>query len=396
MQYLDLDSASTSRILEGAVQQKALPISDHSALNFCVALSKELLKNKRVRDYPSIVAFAFFCRQSNLKKILSEVNCTNMRIGWGCILHIPPSNVPINAMFSMLMGLLSGNSNIVRLPSSNFPEVRLVIDVIIDLLERDEFKKLRDRLYFVKSSRSSEALVRLISFVDGVLVWGGDVTAEIFRKFPKKNRAVEIYFTDRSSSAVLSCLELENLNMKELNELFRKFYNDTLLFDQLACSSPQKIFWMCDTKNYKKIQVLFWNGFSRYLYDNNVNLNQNIKTDKMINIISNIQTVKSSIQVEKYSDAIWTIENSSNNLNLNHGVFQNVNVNTLAEIAPWLNTREQTLCYFGINKISILEHALDTDWNIDRIVPIGSALDMKMTWDGINVLERLSRIVDLQ
>ena len=44
------------------------------------------------------------------------------RTGRGLIFHICPNNVPTNFIFSFFLGLLSGNSNIVKLPSSNSKE----------------------------------------------------------------------------------------------------------------------------------------------------------------------------------------------------------------------------------------------------------------------------------
>ena len=46
------------------------------------------------------------------------------RLGWGTVLHIAPSNIPVNFAFSFLMGFLSGNVNHVRVPSNPLPAGR--------------------------------------------------------------------------------------------------------------------------------------------------------------------------------------------------------------------------------------------------------------------------------
>ena len=47
-------------------------------------------------------------------------------IGRGSILHITPSNVPMNFAYSLSFGLLSGNRNIIRLPGRNFIQIKLL------------------------------------------------------------------------------------------------------------------------------------------------------------------------------------------------------------------------------------------------------------------------------
>ena len=50
-------------------------------------------------------------------------------MGRGTVLHITPSNVPTNFAYSMVFGLLSGNNNIIRLPSKNFLQVKILCEI---------------------------------------------------------------------------------------------------------------------------------------------------------------------------------------------------------------------------------------------------------------------------
>ena len=53
------------------------------------------------------------------------------------------------------------------------------------------------------------------------------------------------------------------------------------------------------------------------------------------------------------------------------------------------------MTYFGLEKLSLKNFVIDNKLNgIDRIVPIGQALDISLTWDGIDIIESLSRIID--
>lgn len=68
----------------------------------------------------------------------------------------------------------------------------------------------------------------------------------------------------------------------------------------------------------------------------------------------------------------------------------------LEGLAPLVDSRVQTLGYFGFSAAElqslVLDHGLT---GIDRMVPIGKALDMGWVWDGYEVVGSLSRLVDL-
>ena len=93
------------------------------------ALSGSLLKDPQSRQYPDIVTFAFFCRRANLLKartIYGSCQDNQPRLGRGLVFHIAPSNVPVNFAYSLVAGLLAGNSNIVRVSQKQFPQVLTV------------------------------------------------------------------------------------------------------------------------------------------------------------------------------------------------------------------------------------------------------------------------------
>jgi len=58
------------------------------------------------------------------------------------------------------------------------------------------------------------------------------------------------------------------------------------------------------------------------------------------------------------------------------------------------NSKYQTITYFGLNPEKIRECVISKGLSgVDRIVPVGEALNIDTTWDGYNLLETLSRIV---
>ena len=59
-------------------------------------------------------------------EIKNNLHNGELRIGLGSIFHITPSNVPLNFAYSFAFGLLTGNSNLVKLPSTDFKQTLLV------------------------------------------------------------------------------------------------------------------------------------------------------------------------------------------------------------------------------------------------------------------------------
>ena len=67
------------------------------------------------------------------------------------------------------------------------------------------------------------------------------------------------------------------------------------------------------------------------------------------------------------------------------------------EICRYINNKYQTLTYFGIDKNKIREFLTKNEiGGIDRVVPVGQALDMSFYWDGYDLNKILTRIVDIK
>ena len=75
------------------------------------------------------MTFAFFCRKANLIKLKNKFYETDLkRLGLGLVFHITPSNIPTNFAYSLLFGLINGNSNIIKVPSKEFPQISIIYD----------------------------------------------------------------------------------------------------------------------------------------------------------------------------------------------------------------------------------------------------------------------------
>ena len=62
----------------------------------------------------------------------------------------------------------------------------------------------------------------------------------------------------------------------------------------------------------------------------------------------------------------------------------------------YLRPNEQTLTYFGLDALELFEKSKSNISSLDRIVPMGNALNIGMHWDGKNIIEILAKKIEVQ
>ena len=194
--------------------------------------------------YPDIKTLSFFCREKNIERLKNNFlkYNLNLRSGLGLLFHITPSNIPVNFAYSLIFGLLTGNSNIIKVPSNNFMQIKLICTVINKIL-KNNFKNIRDMINVVKYKDNDE-FTKLISLkCDARIIWGGDKTIQKIRNFEINPRAFDLSFADRYSLSIINSKKFSQLKPSEVKSLLNKFYNDTYIVDQNACSSPHLVIW---------------------------------------------------------------------------------------------------------------------------------------------------------
>ncbi len=160
------------------------PVFDPLRLDFLGDLSRKLLDSKQVRDFPDIVTFAFWCRRANLKRMQTQSDLRHTRVGLGLLFHVSPSNVPVNFAYSLVFGLLSGNSNVVRLPSRPSQPATLISHAVAEILAGPKYSELRTAIHLARYERDELTTKFWVSVADGRVVWGGDATVGLIRSYP--------------------------------------------------------------------------------------------------------------------------------------------------------------------------------------------------------------------
>lgn len=367
---------------------------DENIINFLNDLSLRLIKHKTYQD---IVTLGFWLRKKNINKIKEHFSLEKNRVGYGLIYHITPSNIPTNFVYSLAFGLLTGNSNIVKVPTKNFEQINIIINEINILLKKKKFFLLKKKITILKYS-NNEKITKYLSYqCDIRVIWGGDKTVETLRKYPLNNYALDISFPDKLSLAIINSNELLRLKKNDFSLLLKKFFNDTLDVDQNACSSPKLVIW--HGKEVKKAKKKFWDNLSVYIEKKGY-LNEFLITEKytLLNLIA-LDFDKSKI--DKWKNNIYTI-NLKNMKDLEKfsnkfGVFFETEIKKFDELKKFESRKIQTITYFGFKKDILLKfinkHNLK---GFDRIVPIGQALDINFYWDGYDLTKLLTRRIDIK
>ena len=145
---------------------------DESVVNFLNDLSKNIMSNVSSRAYSDVITFAFWIRKASVLKIKEKYNFNdkNLRLGRGAAFHIAPSNVPVNFAYSLVSGLITGNSNVVRIPSKDFMQTKIIVDSINKTLLK--YENLRPYIVLVRYERDKGINDALSYICDTRIVWG--------------------------------------------------------------------------------------------------------------------------------------------------------------------------------------------------------------------------------
>jgi phage-related tail protein len=272
--------------------------------------------------------------------------------------------------------------------------------MIEKLFNKKKYLILKKNNHFISYEKDDLISKKLSSFVDGRLIWGGDETIEKFKKFNTKLKCSDLFFVDKYSISIFNSNFLSSISKNEVKNIVKKFYNDTFILDQNACSSPHIIFW--EGSNIKKAQDIFWKSLESYVKDNYKYAPEVFSQKyKLYNqYLFDVKHCKSKI---KSDQIIFRIELQKIEKKFNidsfrgfSGLFFEYKINKLDDLNKVLNDKIQTITYLGYEKNFLNKFIQNNNiTGIDRIVPVGKALDLDFKWDGYNIIERLTRTINI-
>lgn len=317
----------------------------------------------------------------------------NIHLGIGVVFHIAPSNVPVNFAYSLITGLLLGNANIVRVPSKPFLQVEIIGKAINKLLMQHE--AVRPYIILVRYEKLKEINDLLSSLADVRVIWGGDATIADLRRSPLPPRSTEITFADRYSLAIIDTDVY--LSEGDFKRVAQNFYNDTYLSDQNACTSPKLVVWVGSKKEEAK--QIFWEHLhelvkEKYVFQPIMGVNKLTTAELLATQFNNIKIIKtkdnllSRVQLFKVTAELIDFKENS-------GFFLEYDCDDLMHLKDLCSDRRvQTIGFLGDQKI-LRSLLLSGVKGIDRVVPLGKTMDFDLIWDGYNLVERLTRTINV-
>jgi len=323
-----------------------------------------------------------------------------IRLGLGLVFHIAPSNVPVNFAFSYVISLLAGNHNLVRVPSKKFPQVDVICDAIKRVLAEGKHSRIAEMTKMFRYNQNDEITAALSDCCNARVIWGGDETIRHIRKIPTPVRAVEVAFSDRYSLCALGANGVLEADQASLQRLAEMFYNDTYLMDQNACSSPHLVIWIGEDSSIRLAQERFWESVAtlvRAKYD----LAPVKAIDKFHTICKESIELQGECNISFNTNYLYRIELDRLSPGIeNHrgafGCFYEYLSEDLECLVPIINNRFQTLTYFGLDIDQFKSFISNRrPGGVDRIVPIGSSLDIGVFWDGYDLIRTLSRVIEV-
>lgn len=320
---------------------------------------------------------------------------TKMDVGWVVewhfILHHPMfrSILPI----ALRLVLLTGNTNIVRVPGKDFEQVVIISEAIRCALNNQV--DMKPYIALVRYGHDKAVNDTLSAIADTRIVWGGDATIATLRQSALPPRSTEVLFADRYSLAVIdSDVYMRNENKKGIAAAF---YNDTFLTDQNACTSPRIVIWRGSEKSEAK--EIFWRFLheivkERYTYQDIQGVNKLTSSFLSAVALEGVHIVPSEdnlivrMSVQKIDKRMPEFMNNS-------GFFFECDCDDAMELWDVCNDKRcQTVGMLG-----------DREWlmplircgvkGIDRITEIGHTMYFDLIWDGYNLTEYLTRRIDI-
>ncbi|HEY6876935.1 MAG TPA: acyl-CoA reductase [Polyangiales bacterium] len=373
---------------------------DPLLIEFVDALSRSLIAGPR--EYPEIIALGYWARRASILAYQRELNeLSNERVlivPRGLAFHVPPANVDTIFMYSWLLSLLVGNANLIRLSTRESPQVELVCQKLGALLDEPRFAPVAAAVAIVRYGHEDAITSAISSRCDLRVVWGGDATVAALRAFPLHPTARELSFGDKFSFSVIAARPYLEADAATQRSLAERFFNDAMWFDQAGCSSPRlAVFLGADGElaaqrffeafesviEAKQHRVDAGHAMAKLVFSYQAALDGRIRAQRRLS--SELSTL-----------TVTTLSDFSRD-HPGAGLFFVAFAQQLDELVPFVIRRDQTLGHFGIAREELAEfvHKL-RGRGLDRLVPLGQALNFNRFWDGMDLLQEFTRKVYLE
>lgn len=396
-QHKEIANLDTEEI-EAKLQWGASVFLDPLRIDFLDCLSREIFESRAARDFPDLMTFGYKCRRGNLMMYKGghKVAPNVRRLGIGAVLHITPSNIPLNFAYSWMNSFIAGNTNLVRLPSADYPQIDLLLELIHKIFGREQYQELGASTFFFRSEKGDPRLMEVAGRVQGLVVWGGDSTVEFFRKAALAPSVRFLAFPDRVSSLVIGSNQFLHLVGDEdsRTRVMKFIYNDTFMVDCNACSSPSQIFFVGENQSNELAREKLASCLGAVVQEREYTAPH---VARLLDSLDKYDPASEPHELEHAGPGIHFLRVEQGDAlpsrALRYGVFAVHQVSSVKAIKPLIRHNEQTISHVGLSESDLdgLQELLLS--SPSRLVPVGSALDMDFYWEGYDIPSQLTKFV---
>ncbi len=403
VQVLAPASASAfSDFLAASAESRGEPFSE-SRRATVGALSAAFLQDPVLRQDPASVAVAFWMRPAALGRLHAQferavaADASSVRVPVGNVFHVAPSNVDTLFVYSWVLSFLCGNANVVRVSRERPAVVEAMLSVISAVA--GGYPELRDGNRFVTYEHQPEITTKLSGWCGHRILWGGDETVAALRPLPLNPHASERVFGSKFSYTVLAAAAYRSAAESERQRLAGAFFNDLFWFDQMACSSPQVVFWVGGALDWEAAVAEFEDRLQAEVE----------RRGYHPSVPNAVHRLNYAFELAADADVRVDLGHSGfasvRMLNRNEltkdicggGLIRHARIEQLLDLATFASEADQTVTHFGFGADELRELAVRIGARgVDRIVPIGEALSFNVLWDGFDLLDDLTRRVFVQ
>jgi hypothetical protein len=369
------------------------------------AFSRRLAQDRQAKAFPEIVALAHWLRPHAVASLETAFHAGlpkgTVALGRGLALHFAPGNVDTIFLYSAMLSVLAGNTTVVRVSSRESAQITLLTRVLSTVLAESAFHEVAQRIRIVRYARNAAITAALSAVCDLRVIWGGDASVSEIRAIGLPPRARDLPFPDRWSLCVLDAAAIQ-ASETNLPDIARAFANDAYWFGQMACSSPRMVLWHGDVVTSLQAARRFWPAVYAQAQSFSPGMQTVQYMDKLVAQCS--AAIDDTVQhfyptggnLVSVADLTDLKRPQTDLLQIGGGLFWQAHLPDLKALTTLLDRRSQTISSFGMSAQAWSEWVrLEAAW-IDRIVPLGQALQFDTIWDGQDLLRDFTRLVAIR
>ena len=375
---------------------------------FAQQLSETLRHDPRCRSYPDLLALGFWLRAGNLERLAQSYQDHTVRLGRGLAFHFAPNNVTTLFAYSLLLSLLSGNSNVVRLGQKSTPEQHILLNIIQELTAQHQ--ECASRILIVRYGHDDVVNRFFCAHCAVRIIWGGDSTVEHLRALPMPAGSCELTFANKFSWALIDACHYLNHSNDEAwrHATAQSFITDAFAFGQQGCSSPRLILWHGDPSTVTQAQEQFWLSVDQALQTRPFALSPAQISERFLAASSAIVApcqhgIKPQGKLRASGDgtsylrlALSSWDELERDAHQGNGLFYELTVDSLTEVLAHCSDHEQTICSLGPTAEEWQQAITATPpQGLCRIVALGRALEFNRIWDGYDLIGTMSRALTI-